>query len=127
MDVEHKADVKAAEKMAEIYDEICKLNPSMGPHQKDAHALNIFLSGLLFCYFADSTEIFPKNTFIETLSNFTEEDGGNLREFFDELVERLNTSVARSICPKYLKDFPYVNGGLFKEPFKIPKFSTRLR
>jgi hypothetical protein len=124
---DHEADVKAAEKMAGIYDEICKLNPSMNSHQKDAHALNVFLSRLLFCYFADSTEIFPKNIFIETLSNFTEEDGSNLREFFDELFERLNTNIARSKCPKYLKDFPYVNGGLFKERFKIPKFSTRLR
>ena len=112
--------------MAEIYDEICKINPSMSPHQKDTHALNVFLSRLLFCYFADSTEIFPKNIFIEILSSYAEEDGSDLREFFEELFERLNTNVTRSKCPKYLKDFPYVNGGLFKERFKIPKFSTRL-
>jgi hypothetical protein len=124
---ENEADVKAAERMAKTYTEICKANPNMGSKQKDAHALNVFLSRLLFCYFADSTEIFQKNIFIETLSNFTEEDGSNLREFFDELFERLNTSVAKSKFPKYLKDFPYVNGGLFKEQFKIPKFSTRLR
>lgn len=124
---DHEADVKAAEKMAGIYNEICKLNPGMSPHQKDAHALNVFLSRLLFCFFADSTEIFQKNIFIETLSSFTEEDGSNLREFFDELFERLNTNLARSKCHKYLKDFPYVNGGLFKERFKIPKFSHRLR
>lgn len=126
-DLYHEADVKAAEKMAGIYDEICKLNPGMSPHQKDAHALNVFLSRLLFCYFADSTEIFLKNIFTETLSNFTEEDGSNLGEFFNELFEQLNTNVATPRCPQYLKDFPYVNCGLFKEQFKIPKFSTRLR
>lgn len=122
-----EADVKAAEKMAKIYDEICKLNPNMRPQQKDAHGLNVFLSRLLFCFFADSTEIFQKNLFIETLSSFTEDDGSNLQEFFNDLFVRLNSNIPKDKYPKYLNAFPYVNGGLFKDQFKIPKFSLRLR
>ena len=46
---ENPADVKAAEKMAKLYDEIRKDNPSAAP--ADIHNLNVFLSRLLFCFF----------------------------------------------------------------------------
>lgn len=125
---ENPADVKAAERMAKIYGEICKLNPSMSPKQKDAAALNVFLSRLLFCFFSESTEIFKNNQFIETINKCTKDDGSDLQEFFDELFGLLNKKKnERSDYPKWLRDFPYVNGGLFKDPFKIPKFTQRLR
>lgn len=124
---EHEADIKATKKMAAIYDEICKNNPNMRPQQDGEHALNVFLSRLLFCFFADTTEIFQKNLFIETLCSFTEENGSNLHAFFGTLFEKLNTAVASSKFPTCLQNFPYVNGGLFKESFAIPKFTSRLR
>jgi hypothetical protein len=125
---EAEADVKAAERMAKIYEEICKLNPSMNPKQKDAAALNVFLSRLLFCFFAESTGIFKKCQFIEAISERTADDSRDLGEFFGDLFDLLNTKKnERSSCPKHLRDFPYVNGGLFKDRFKIPKFSQRLR
>jgi hypothetical protein len=125
---ENEADVKAAERMAKIYEEICKRNPNMEPKQKDAMALNVFLSRLLFCFFAESTEIFMNNQFIETINGRTQEDGSDLQEFFDDLFSALNRKKSeKSDCPKWVRDFPYVNGGLFKDWFKIPKFTQRLR
>lgn len=45
---EQEADVKAAEKMAKIYDEILQGNAF--ETKEDLHGLNIFLSRLLFCF-----------------------------------------------------------------------------
>lgn len=44
---ENPADVKAAEKMAKLFDEIKKDNPDNSP--EFIHGLNVFLSRLLFC------------------------------------------------------------------------------
>lgn len=121
---ENEADIKAAERMAKIYDEICIHNPSM--RLKDAEALNVFLSRLLFCFFAESTQIFKDNLFTDTIDKRTVENGSDLHQHFSELFELLNTK-ERSQYPKHLKVFPYVNGGLFKNKYKIPRFSPRLR
>jgi hypothetical protein len=126
---ENEADIKAAERMAKIYDELCKLNPNMRSGKRDQEDLNVFLSRLLFCFFAESTEIFEKkNQFTETISERTQEDGGDLQEFFCDLFDLLNKQKKeRTGCHKWVINFPYVNGGLFKKQFKIPKFTQRLR
>ncbi|MBQ8673769.1 MAG: hypothetical protein IJ511_06955, partial [Bacteroides sp.] len=53
---ENPADVKAAEKMAKLHDEIRAYN-DFSSHD-DLHDLNIFMTRLLFCYFAEDTGIF---------------------------------------------------------------------
>ena len=61
VDKEREADVKAAENMGKLYDLIRAENP---PRTKeDRHALNVFLTRLLFCYFAEDTGIFPDKAF----------------------------------------------------------------
>ena len=54
---EHPADVKACTKMGRLYDSIRAVNHYTA---EDLHTLNIFLTRLLFCYFAEDTEIFPE-------------------------------------------------------------------
>lgn len=123
---ENAADIKAAERMAKIYDEICKNNP--GIESNDVQALNVFLSRLLFCFFAESTQIFKQNLFIQTIDNRTKEDGSDLHQYFNGLFDLLNTPEKdRHRYQKYLNAFPYVNGGLFKDKYKIPQFSHKLR
>jgi hypothetical protein len=58
---ENDADVKAAVQMAKLYDEIKKTNPTDTPEQ--VHQLNVFLSRLLFCFFAEDTGIFSDKLF----------------------------------------------------------------
>jgi len=53
---ENPADVKASEKMAKLFDEIKKDNPDDSP--EFTHGLYVFLSRLLFWFFAEYTEIF---------------------------------------------------------------------
>jgi len=123
---ENPADIKAAEKMAKIYDEICKNNP--GIELNNILELNVFLSRLLFCFFAESTQLFKQNLFSKTIGTRTKEDGSDLDQYFFTLFELLNTADSkRAGYPKYLDVFPYVNGGLFKVKYKIPRFSSKLR
>lgn len=123
---ENAADIKAAERMAKIYDEICKNNPGFSCN--NASALNVFLSRLLFCFFAESTQLFKQNLFSETIDTRTKEDGSDLDQYFDALFKLLNTEESkRGGYSKYLNAFPYVNGGLFKTIYRIPRFSNKLR
>ncbi len=55
---ENPADVKAAEKMAKLFDEIKKDNPDDSP--EFIHGLNVFLSRLLFCFFAEDWNCYKK-------------------------------------------------------------------
>ena len=55
---EHPADTKACEKMGRLYDHIQTINHYEDPAEK--HTLNVFLTRLLFCFFAEDTGIFPE-------------------------------------------------------------------
>lgn len=123
---ENPADVKAAERMAKLFDEIKKENPDDSP--EFVHSLNVFLSRLLFCFFAEDTNIFEENQFTNAISSHTESDGSDLDEYLNLLFEVLNTPEnKRKDLPSFLQSFPYVNGGLFKDKIKTPKFNRKSR
>lgn len=125
---EAEADVKSAELMAKLFDDIRRYNDIRDP--KTVHALNIFMSRLLFCFFAEDTGLFPgENLFTSTLKTHTKEDGSDLAEFIDRafLVMSTDDPETRSVLPKLYDVFPYVNGGLFKEQYPIPVLSRRAR
>ena len=123
---ENPADVKAAEKMAKLFDEIKKDNPDNSP--EFIHGLNVFLSRLLFCFFAEDTNIFKKGQFTNAISSHTQTDGSDLSNYLDKLFDVLNTHDRnRKELPAYLSEFPYVNGGLFQHKHKTPTFTRRSR
>lgn len=108
---ENPADVRAAEKMAKLYDDIKKDNPTKTP--AEVHNLNVFLSRLLFCFFAEDTGIFDKGQFTYSISSHTQQDGSDLNAYLDHLFEVMNTpDKKRNNLPSYLLAFPYVNGGV---------------
>ncbi|WP_373397962.1 type IIL restriction-modification enzyme MmeI [Algoriphagus halophilus] len=124
--VENPADVKAAEKMARLYDEIKKDNPDTSP--EFVHGLNVFLSRLLFCFFAEDTNIFKEGQFTGAIASHTQIDGSDLNSYLDRLFDALNTPKDhRKDLPHYLNDFPYVNGGLFRHKHPNPIFTRRSR
>ena len=123
---ENPADVRAAEKMARLYDEIRKDNPDTAP--EFVHGLNVFLSRLLFCFFAEDTNIFKDKQFTGAIASHTQADGSDLHVYLDRLFEVLNTpKEQRKELPNYLNDFPYVNGGLFRHKHPSPVFTRRSR
>lgn len=124
---ENPADVKASNKLAKLYDEILKNNPTTT--HEEVHALNVFLTRLLFCYFAEDSNIFDDNVFTEAISSHTQVDGSDLDTYLDRLFDVFNTDTKdrEADLPAYLKAFPYVNGGLFRDKQPIPKFTTKSR
>lgn len=125
---EAEADVKSAELMAKLFDDIRRYNDIRDP--QTVHALNVFMSRLLFCFFAEDTGLFPEdNLFTNTLKTHTREDGSDLSEFIDRafLAMSTNDPAVLLTLPKLYEVFPYVNGGLFRDRYPIPVLSRRAR
>jgi hypothetical protein len=150
---ENPADIKAAEKMAKLFDAIKLDNPRY--MREDAHSMNVFLGRLLFCLFAEDTGIFPENAVTNAIASHTAVDGSDLDAFFKQLFDWLDTpdnkrklttegtenhrgeascsSVSSSAAGgknsflSSMQGLPYVNGGLFREHFDIPEFSAKSR
>jgi type I restriction-modification system DNA methylase subunit len=123
---ENPADIKAAHKMGKLFDEINSDNEDDSPEFKKS--LNVFLSRLLFCFFAEDADIFEDNQFSNAIASHTQQDGSDLKEYLDKLFEVLNTPENQRVgLPEYLNAFPYVNGGLFAEKHNAPNFSYASR
>lgn len=126
---EHPADTKACEKMGRLYDHIQHINHYENHTEK--HTLNVFLTRLLFCFFAEDTGIFPEqNQMVKALKSVTQEDGSDVAEFFEKLFTVLDLpsdAPERTAFSATFQAFPYVNGGLFKEKTVIPTFDAKAR
>ncbi|MZI94749.1 class I SAM-dependent DNA methyltransferase [Vibrio sp. CAIM 722] len=125
---EHPADIKAAYKLGQLCDVIRRHNEINSPER--VHALNVFLTRLLFCFYAEDTGIFSDNQFINALQNTTDKNGSDLDSFFEKLflVFNLpNDSEKRRALPTHFASFEYVNGGLFASHEWIPKFTDKAR
>ncbi|UCZ63248.1 class I SAM-dependent DNA methyltransferase [Mycolicibacterium phocaicum] len=125
---EAHADVKAAERMGKLFDELLGANPGLLDLPHGRHALNVFFTRLLFCFFAEDTRIFTDNQFTNAVGSHTQADGSDVSEFLDQLFTALDTQDAAA-KPAYLAEFPYVNGRLFSvlPDQVVPKFTKRAR
>ncbi|OMD86485.1 class I SAM-dependent DNA methyltransferase [Paenibacillus odorifer] len=119
---ENPADIKAAERFARLYDVLRKENKITDNNK----GLDLFLIRLLFCLFAEDTDIFNRKSFTNLIKTLTEDDGSDLNKHFTDLFVVLDKS-EREEVPTYLKEFPYVNGQLFTEPHKELNFSRKSR
>lgn len=126
---DNEADRNAAYKMAILYDELVTKNQDIYNSKESIHNLNIFLSRLLFCFFAEDTEIFEGDSiFTNTLYQHTNANGSDTNLFLDRLFDVLNTDKSkRTNIPQHLTEFEYVNGGLFRDPIESPKFNAKAR
>lgn len=123
---DNEADRNAAYKMGELYDVLVEENELVFTDEKSAHNLNLFLSRLLFCFFAEDTGIFEENIFTNTLAQHTQANGSDIQAFLDRLFKKLDAEKPEGF-PGYLAKFPYVNGGLFGSTIPVPKFNTKAR
>lgn len=125
---EAEADVKSAEMMAKIYDDIRRYNDVHDRQQ--VHNINVFMTRLLFCFFAEDTGLFPiANMFTTAIREDTKADGTDLEEFLDGIFDimAIKDKQTRASLPSKITQFPYVNGGLFKTHIPIPTLSRRTR
>jgi hypothetical protein len=122
----HYADVKAAERMARLYTEIVKANAI--ETQEDIEALNIFFARLLFCFFAEDTDVFPDGSFTGAIASLTNSSGEDTAGFLDALFRVLDIpEVEREGVPAHFLGFGYVNGKLFSVPAPAPRFTAKAR
>ncbi|WP_321426283.1 DNA methyltransferase [uncultured Bacteroides sp.] len=121
---ENLADVKAAEKMAKLYDEIRCCNEITT--DEDVHNLNIFMTRLLFCFFAEDTGIFETNIFTDSIKRFTKDDGSDLSAYLAACFNVMDKDLRVGI-PSAIAQFPYVNGGLFRKHIAIPQMGYKAR
>lgn len=121
---ENPADVKAAEKMAKLFDLLRENNPAITA--QEIHSQNVFLSRILFCYFAEDTGIFEPNLFTNHVASHTVVDGADLCDYLSRVFDVMNQEHRKDL-PDYLTDFPYVNGGLFADKLPVPKFNRKSR
>lgn len=125
---EAHADVKAAERMGKLFDELLQANPGVFDTHTGRHALNTFFTRLLFCFFAEDTGIFTENQFTNAVGTHTQADGSDVAEFLNALFRALDTQFA-SGKPAHLASFPYVNGRLFQMSGEqvVPQFTKKAR
>ncbi|WP_046078677.1 DNA methyltransferase [Halomonas sp. HG01] len=124
---EASADLKAAAKMGRLFDRLKEVNEFSTPEQ--LHALNVFLTRLLFCYFAEDTGIFPKNAFTKVITDASGENGEELPDLLAQLFRVMNqTENERSAdLAAHIAQFPYVNGGLFRDDLPVPEIRGKGR
>lgn len=123
--------------MAEIVEEnpinrqatemVAKLHQAFISDGVNADELALFLTRLIFCFFADDTGIFgQKNLLDGLLTNEARDDGSNLNEVFTTLFDTLNTETRSSRLPESYAAFAYINGDLFSQSIRIPYFDENL-
>ena len=94
------------------------------------HKLEVFLTRLVFCLFADDTGIFePRDIFLEFLETRTSIDGSDMGPLLTQMFEVLDTPEdQRQVnLDEDLARFPYVNGSLFSDAIRTPAFNSEMR
>ncbi|UVL08343.1 lactate dehydrogenase [Pseudomonas rhodesiae] len=127
---ENSFDIRATSRLNRLYVELLKDNPAWGTAER-RHEMNHFMARLIFCFFAEDTDIFNgTGLFTDTLTQMSDRDAANLHEVMGEIFRAMNTSIAQrasAILPRWADTFPYVNGGLFSGEPDVPRFSRIAR
>lgn len=119
---EDPVNIQAAELMGKLHDRLEEVGYT-------GHDLEVYLVRLLFCLFAEDTNIFEKGLFYEYIDNNTKDDGTDLAPHLDMLFHVLNTPTNKRLknLDEALQQFPYVNGQLFAERLQPAAFDSKMR
>lgn len=127
---ESSFDIRATSRLNRLYVELLKDNPDWGTAQR-RHDMNHFMARLIFCFFAEDTEIFDSGAaFTSAIETMSAKDSSNTHEVIGELFRAMNTKAevhAAAGVPRWASRFPYVNGGLFSGSTDVPRFSRIAR
>nr|WP_319383508.1 DNA methyltransferase [uncultured Roseibium sp.] len=127
---ESSFDIKATGRLNKLYIELLKENPDWGTPER-RHDMNHFMARLIFCFFAEDTDIFHgDDLFTGTIDQMSARDSSNTHEVIGELFRAMNAKTderASANLPRWANGFPYVNGGLFSGSTDVPRFSKIAR
>ncbi|EQD77284.1 type II restriction enzyme, methylase subunit, partial [mine drainage metagenome] len=127
---ENAFDIRATSRLNRLYVELLKDNPEWGTAER-RHDMNHFMARLIFCFFAEDTDIFiGKNLFTDTIAKMSERNSSNTHEVISTLFRAMNVKNEdrdSEGLPRWSREFPYVNGGLFSGNMDVPKFSKIAR
>ncbi|MDD4979117.1 MAG: lactate dehydrogenase [Gallionella sp.] len=125
-------DVRATARLNKLYVELLNENPEWAKDERRAD-MNHFMARLVFCFFAEDTDIFNGvGLFTQTVEQMSERDGSNTHEVLKAIFRAMNIKVAERgnaepRLPNWANGFPYVNGGLFSGSTEVPRFTRMAR
>ncbi len=125
-------DIRATSRLNRLYVELLKDNPEWGTAER-SHEMNHFMARLIFCFFAEDTDIFSgRGLFTATIERMSERDSANTHEVIGEIFRSMNTPTKddgreKAKIPRWADVFPYVNGGLFSGSVDVPRFTRIAR
>lgn len=118
--IQEEANIQAAAAIGRLHDAL----KEEGIYEE--HELRLFITRLLFLFFADDSAVFRRNyLFQDFLESCKEADA--LGDKLNQLFEFLNTpdqKRSKTQSEKF-KGFEYVNGGLFKERLRTFDFTAK--
>ena len=125
-------DVRATSRLNKLYVELLNENPDWAKDERRAD-MNHFMARLVFCFFAEDTDIFNGDgLFTKTVEQYSERDGSNTHQVLSEIFRAMNIKLAERATvqprlPNWANGFPYVNGGLFSGSTEVPRFTRMAR
>ncbi len=128
-------DIRATSRLNRLYVELLRNNPDWGTSER-RHDMNHFMARLIFCFFAEDTDIFNgDNLFTATIEQMSAKDSSNTHEVISEIFRSMNTKTAdrkKENIRSWADGFPYVNGGLFSGStlsgeIEVPRFTKIAR
>ncbi|HET7663915.1 MAG TPA: DNA methyltransferase [Rhodanobacteraceae bacterium] len=127
---ENPIDVRATGRLNKLYVELLKHNRDWAGDER-RHDMNHFMARLIFCFFAEDTDIFDgEGLFTRTIERMSEADGSNLHQVMATVFQSMDVKPAERKAaglPAWVSAFPYVNGSLFAGSTEVPRFTKLAR
>ncbi|MCL1898648.1 MAG: class I SAM-dependent DNA methyltransferase, partial [Micrococcales bacterium] len=116
------ASVKAARLMGSLFE-------AMEHGGYTEQETSVFLVRTLFCLYADSAGVWPRDLFTRFVEQRTREDGSDLGGQLALLYQVLGKpfEVRQQRLDEMIACFPYINGGIFAQRLEVPAFDQVMR
>lgn len=127
---ENAFDIRATGRLNRLYLELRKENPDWDTNARRSD-MNHFMARLIFCFFAEDTDIFMGGSlFTNTVADMSARDGSDTEFVIGEIFRAMNIKSTDRSAAKlrpWADRFPYVNGGLFGGSLDVPRFNRTAR
>lgn len=119
-------DIRATARLNRLYIQLLQDNPEWSSADR-RHDMNHFMARLIFCFFAEDTDIFNgEGLFTRTIEQMSARDASDTHIVIEEIFRAMNVPIAgrgHANLRPWANQFPYVNGGLFSGSLEVPRFS----